>query len=228
MLVAMPILQRKDNEVITGETKYLQTIRPYLPTHWTTWTQWQQPLNTHCTVYMRCVSTHMYTLYVSACVCVGGSVFVYTMLLAPPHGDPWVKWSISSHVDSFCAEADCGFVYVVLSTGCRLMAPLGACQARKSAEDLRTSQRSCHHLAHRAKRRTRIWNVGTWNVRSTCMVDTEGSIAIASTWMDREKKVEKLTWLLESWEVAGLQETKWFGCDVVLTSGRSMPTRRRW
>ena len=144
------------------------------------------------------------SLYMSAHFLITLCVYaqqVNAMLSAPPCGDPWVKWSISSHMDSLCAEADCRFVYVVLSTGCWLMAPLSACQARKSVDDLRPSQRSCHHLARRAKRRTRSWNVGTWNVRSTCMVDTEGSVAILLVQgrMDREK-IKKLTWLLESWE----------------------------
>ena len=31
------------------------------------------------------------------------------------------------HMDSLCAGADCGFVYVVFSTGCQFMAPLSAC-----------------------------------------------------------------------------------------------------
>ena len=109
-------------------------------------------------------------LYTSAHVLITLCTYVQqvnTMLPAPPHGDPWVMWSISSHVDSLCVEANCGFVYVVLSTGCQLMVPLSACQARKSAENLRHSQRSCHHLACRAKRGTQSWNVGTWNVRST-------------------------------------------------------------
>ena len=87
-------------------------------------------------------------VYVSnySSVSVWGSAFVNTMLSTPLRGDPWVKWSTSSHVESLCAKACCGFVYVVLSTGCRLMAPLSACQACKSAENLQHSQRSCHHL----------------------------------------------------------------------------------
>ena len=96
------------------------------------------------------------------------------------------------------------------------MAPLSACQARKSAEDLQPSQRSCHHLTRRAKRRTRSWNVGTWNVRSTCMVDTEGSVAIASTMKNgqrgEDRKVDLVVGELRRYnvKVAGLQETKWF------------------
>ena len=120
------------------------------------------------------------------------------------------------------------------------MAPLSACQARKSVEDLQPSQRSCHNLAHSAKRRIQSWNVGLWNVRSTCMVDTEGPVAILLVQgrMDRgeDRKVDLVVGELRRYnvKVAGLQETKWFGCDVyevmgsvVLTSGRSMPARQR-
>ena len=92
------------------------------------------------------------------------------------------------------------------------MAPLSACQVRKSAENLRPSQRSCHHLAHRAKRRTRSWNVGTWNVQSTCMVDTEGSVVIASTRKNgqrrEDRKLDLVVGELRRYNVsvAGLQE----------------------
>ena len=72
------------------------------------------------------------------------------------------------------------------------------------------------------------------------MVDTKGSVAIASTRMNGQRgedtKVDLVVEELRRYnvKVAGLQETKWFGCDVyevmgsvVLTSGRSMPARRR-
>ena len=72
------------------------------------------------------------------------------------------------------------------------------------------------------------------------MVDTEGSVTIASTRKNgqrgEDKKVDLVVGELRGCnvKVAGLQETKWLGCDVyevmgsvVLTLGRSMPARRR-
>ena len=60
------------------------------------------------------------------------------------------------------------------------MASLGTCtcQARTPAEDLHSSQGSNHYLAQRARKKSKTWRIGTWNVRS--MVDTEGTVAIAS------------------------------------------------
>ena len=79
----------------------------------------------------------------------------------------------------------------------------------------------------------------TWNIQFTCIVDTERSVAIASTRKNGQRgdrKVDLVVGKLRTYnvKVAGLQETKWFGCDVyevmgsvVLTSGRSMPARQR-
>ena len=57
---------------------------------------------------------------------------------APPRGDPWAV----NHLPP-CGthwQANCEFVSVYMSTGRRLMASLGACQARTHAEDLQSSQ----------------------------------------------------------------------------------------
>ena len=72
-----------------------------------------------------------------------------------------------------------------LGTGRCSMASLTACQTCSPAEDLQPSQASSHH-AHRArKRKPSSWHLGSWNVRS--MVDTEGSVKIASSGGDRRK-----------------------------------------
>ena len=112
------------------------------------------------------------------------------------------------------------------------MAPLSTYQARTPAEGLHSFQGKKH--AHRKWKRSQLWRVGTWNVRS--MVDTEGSVAIASRRQDgqrgEERKVDLVVRELKRYnvKVAGLQETKWFGCEVydvgrsvVLTSGRPLP-----
>ena len=56
------------------------------------------------------------------------------------------------------------------------MASLGACQARTPAGDLHSSQVSNYHHAQRARRKSKTWRIGTWNVSS--MVDIEGMVAI--------------------------------------------------
>ena len=109
------------------------------------------------------------------------------------------------------------------------MAPLEAYQARKPAEDLQPSQGNA--FARIVSRKNRV---GTWNVRS--MVDTEGSVTIASRRQDgqrgEERKVDLVVRELKRYnvKVAGLQETKWFNCEVyevggsvVLTCGRALP-----
>ena len=114
------------------------------------------------------------------------------------------------------------------------MASLGACQARTPAEDLQPSQGSTYHLAQRARKRSKTWRIGAWNVRS--MVDTEGTAAIAGRRQDgqrgEERKVDLIVRETKRYNVnvVGLQETKWFGCDVydvagsvVLASGRPLP-----
>ena len=68
------------------------------------------------------------------------------------------------------------------------------------------------------------------------MVDTEGKVAIASRRQDglrgEERKVDLIVREIKRYKVkvVGLQETKWFGCDVydvagsvVLASGRDLP-----
>ena len=114
------------------------------------------------------------------------------------------------------------------------MASLGACQARTPAEELHPSQGSTYHLAQRARKRSKTWRIGKWNVCS--MVDTQGMEAIASRRQDgqrgEERKVDLIVREMKRYnvKVAGLQETKWFGCDVsdvagsvVLASGRPLP-----
>ena len=96
------------------------------------------------------------------------------------------------------------------------MAPLEAYQARKPAEDLQPSQGNA--FARSKQKKSYLWRVGTWNVRS--MVDTEGSVAIASRRQDgqrgEERKVDLVVRELKRYnvKVAGLQETKWFDCEV--------------
>ena len=77
------------------------------------------------------------------------------------------------------------------------------------AEDLHFFQGIYHH-AHRARKSSKKWRIGIWNVRS--MVDIEGTVAIAR--MVREEKkgsrldskgVEEAQCEMK---VAGLQETK--------------------
>ena len=81
----------------------------------------------------------------------------------------------------------------VLSSGRRMMASLGTYQACSPAEDLQTSQ-GRKHFAHRvskARKKFEILKVGTWNVRS--MVDTEGTIEVASQSGEREhRKVDQI------------------------------------
>ena len=114
------------------------------------------------------------------------------------------------------------------------MSSLGACQARTPSEDLQHSQGSTYHLAQRERKRSKTWRIFTWNVRS--MVDTEGTASIASRRQDgqrgKERKVDLIVSETKRYnvKVVGLQETKWFGCDVydvagsvVLGSGRPLP-----
>ena len=111
----------------------------------------------------------------------------------------------------------------------------GVCQTRTPAVDLQYSQ-GIQHLALRALRcnRRNVWQVGSWNVRS--IVDTEGSIAIASRRQDshrgEERNVDLIVREMRRYDmkVVGLQETKWLGCDVydvagsvVFTAGRAVP-----
>ena len=60
------------------------------------------------------------------------------------------------------------------------------------------------------------WICATWNVRS--MVDTEGSVAVASQRGEtgEERKVDQIVYELARYRVVvgALQETKWFGCET--------------
>ena len=67
------------------------------------------------------------------------------------------------------------------------MAPLEAYQARKPAEDLQPSQGNV--FVRSKQKKLYLWRVGTWNVRS--MVDTEGSVAIASRRQDGQRGEER-------------------------------------
>ena len=117
----------------------------------------------------------------------------------------------------------------VLSPGRRPMASLGIYQACTPAEALQTSQ-GRERFAHRAS----SLKLGTWNVR--CMVDTDGSVEVASQRADgqrgEKRKVDQIVCELERYDVVvgALQETKWFGSEgyevggsVLLTSGRVTP-----
>ncbi len=75
------------------------------------------------------------------------------------------------------AETDCESVCVYLEIR---VSSDGTIQACTPAEGLHSSQGS--KRAHRKWKRSQVWHVGTWNVRS--MVDTEGSVAIASRRQD--------------------------------------------
>ena len=92
------------------------------------------------------------------------------------------------------------------------MASLGTCQARTPEGG------SNHYLAQRARKKSKRWRIDTWNVRS--MVDTEGTVAIASRRQDgvrgEERKVDLIVREMKRYKVkvVGLQETKWFGCDA--------------
>ena len=58
------------------------------------------------------------------------------------------------------------------------MALLIACQACTPAEDLHSSRGKQHRPLIARRKRSQMWLVGTWNVRS--VVDAVGSLAIAS------------------------------------------------
>ena len=97
------------------------------------------------------------------------------------------------------------------------MALLIACQAHTPAEDLHSSQGTQHHALRVRRKGPQMWLVCTWNVPS--MVDTIGSLAIASRRHDgqrgKDRKVDLVVKELKRYNVkAGLQETKWFRCDV--------------
>ena len=109
------------------------------------------------------------------------------------------------------------------------MASLGIYQACTPAEALQTSQ-GRKLFAHRVS----LLKLGTWNVWS--MVDTDGSVEVASQWADsqigEERKVDQIVCELERYDVVvrALQETKWFGSEVyevggsvLLTSSRVIP-----
>ena len=117
----------------------------------------------------------------------------------------------------------------VLSPGHRPMASLGIYQACIPAEALQTSQ-GREPFAHRVS----LLKLGTWNVQS--MVDTDGSVEVASQLADgqrgEERKVDQIVCELERYDVVvgALHETKWFGSEVyevggsvLLTSGRVTP-----
>ena len=84
-------------------------------------------------------------------------------------------------------------------------------------------QRTCNPLRvmllHVVSRKNRI--CGGWGLgMCVSMVDTEGSVAIASRRQDgqrgEERKVDLVVRELKRYnvKVAGLQETKWFDCEV--------------
>ena len=110
------------------------------------------------------------------------------------------------------------------------MVSLIPCQARTSAEDLHSSLGTQHHAPRERGYKRGFW--GLWNIGS--MVDTVGSLAIASRRQNGQlvKLVNLVVRELKRYnvKVAGLQETKCFGCDVydvagsvVLTAGRPLP-----
>ena len=75
------------------------------------------------------------------------------------------------------------------------MASLRTYQARTPAEDLHPSQGTCHRAQRARSQRSRIWRLGTWNVRS--MVDTEGPIEIASRRQDKRRGEDrKVDWIV--------------------------------
>ena len=123
-----------------------------------------------------------------------------------------------------------------MSSECRLMASLRACQSCSPAEDLHTSQGEPSFCAYRAgsKQDFSIWNMCTWNVRT--LLDVDGPVETAKlnsgvSVMD-ERKIDEVVNELDRYRVVvgALQEIRWFGREVyhvgesmVLTAGRDVP-----
>ena len=116
------------------------------------------------------------------------------------------------------------------------MAPLMSCQECSPAEDLHPSQdeRSQGALRTSQARRSGVWFLASWNVRT--MLDVDGPIETArqGNVLDAvdERKVDQIVAELVKYrvDVAGLQETRWFGSgvyrvaeSVVIASGRPVP-----
>lgn len=115
------------------------------------------------------------------------------------------------------------------------MASLNACRNCSPAEDLHTSQ-DIPPCAHRARqsRRSFVWYLASWNVRT--LLDAEGLIETARQGREvevaDERKIDQVVGEMCRYkiDVAALQETKWFGCEIyqvghsmVLTAGRKVP-----
>ena len=107
-----------------------------------------------------------------------------------------------------------------MSTGCRQMAPLTSCQECSPAEDLHPSQEERSKGAHRASRarKSDVWFLASWNVRT--LLDVDGPIETARQGNELDvvdkRKVDQVVAELERYnvDVAGIQEVKWFGCGV--------------
>ena len=90
-----------------------------------------------------------------------------------------------------------------MSSGCRLMAALSACQSCSPAEDLHTSQGEPSFCAHRAGSK-RDFSMCTWNVRTLLDVDRpvetakqNGEVGI----MDERKIDQVVSELLDRYRV---------------------------
>ena len=117
--------------------------------------------------------------------------------------------------------------------GRRPMASPGSSLERQSAENLQHSRRNTK-TAQRARRKSRTWFLGSWNVRS--LLDYEGPVETARqhprTGHFDDRRIDQVVRELERYKisVAALQETKWFadavyrvGESIVIAAGRPIP-----
>ncbi len=126
----------------------------------------------------------------------------------------------------------------IMSTGCRQMAPLMSCRDSSPAEVLHPSQDDISQGAYRTGQgKSGVWFLASWNVRT--LLDVDGPIETARQQNDDERvyvvderKIDQVVAELRKCkaDVAGLQETKWFGRgvysisdSVVIAAGRPVP-----
>ena len=138
----------------------------------------------------------------------------------------WLKLIVQAH----------SWSYLNVSTWCRQMTPLMSCQECSRAEDLHPSQDERSQGALRASqaRKSGVWLLASWNVRTMLDVDRPIETARQGNVLDAvdERKVDQIVAELVKYrvDVAGLQEMKWFGSSVyrvaesvVIASGRPVP-----
>ena len=106
------------------------------------------------------------------------------------------------------------------------MASLLSSQECSPAEDLHPSQDDTSQCALRATqpRKSDVWFMAFWNVRTLLNVNGPIETARQNKEMDvvDERKIDQVVAELARYRVnvAGLQETKWFGNGVVIAAGR--------